>query len=100
MFSSTFDWFMAIVFIILAVIFFMGKGQGILDAFSGKYKPKKMEPEQNLKYQRATGIFLLVLGIDEIFMALFPGQLMGVISIIVSVISLIGIIVYIRKLLG
>lgn len=100
MFTPEFDWTLAAIFGVLAIIFFMGKGQGILDAFSGKYKQKKMNPEQNRKYQFGVGIFLLALGIDEVFMALFPGVAMGIISIIVSIAALIGIIVYVRKLLG
>lgn len=100
MFSPAFDWTLAAIFGVLAVVFFLGHGQGVLDAFSGKYKQKKMSPEQNLKYQRGVGVFLLVLAVSEVFMAAFPGFVMGVISIIIAVVALIGIVVYIRKLLG
>ena len=48
----------------------------------------------------ATGIFLLILGVDEIFMALIPSTTMGLISIFVSIAALVGMIIYIRKMLG
>ena len=99
--ASGLDWFLAILCLVLSVFFFIGKGQAILDAFSGKnYKKKKMNPEQNRKYQTATGIFLLILGVDEIFMALIPSTTMGLISIFVSIAALVGMIIYIRKMLG
>lgn len=99
--ASGLDWFLAILCLVLSVFFFIGKGQAILDAFSGKnYKKKKMNPEQNRKYQTATGIFLLILGVDEIFMALIPSTTMGIISIFVSIAALVGMIIYIRKMLG
>ena len=99
--SPAFDWFLAILCLFLAVIFFIGKGENVLNLFSGKnYRPKKMDPEQNRKYQTATGIFLLILGVDEICMALFPSVAMGLISVCVSAAALIGMVVYIRKMLG
>ena len=44
MFTPEFDLFMAVLLGVLAVVFFMGKGRGILDAFSGKYKDKRRDP--------------------------------------------------------
>ncbi|MCC6094357.1 MAG: DUF3784 domain-containing protein [Eubacterium sp.] len=99
MFTSTFDWFLAGIFFLLAIVFFAGKGQGILDAFSGKYREKKkLSPENQLRYQRAVGVFLIVLSAVEVFMALLENQIMGIISIVVTVVDLIAIITYVRKL--
>ena len=36
MFGGTLDVFLAIIFSLLAVVFFMGKGKGILELFGGK----------------------------------------------------------------
>ena len=41
MFGMGFDLFIAAVCIVLAVVFFMGKGQGILNAFSARGQQKK-----------------------------------------------------------
>jgi len=96
--SSGLDWFLAVLCLVLAALFFLGKGQGILDAFSGRnYSKKKWDEQQKRKFQKATGIFLLVLGVDEVFMALIPTSTMGLISIFVSIGALVGMIIYFRK---
>ena len=99
MFNSTFDWFLAGILFLLAIVFFAGKGQGILDALSGKYRDKrKLSPENRLRYQRAVGVFLIILSAVEVFMALIETPIMGIISIVVTVADMIGIVIYLRRL--
>ncbi|MST81835.1 DUF3784 domain-containing protein [Bilifractor porci] len=97
MFTPEFDLFMAVLLGVLAVVFFMGKGRGILDAFSGKYKDKKRDPVEERKYQTAIGIFLVVLGVAELLMAFIRHPYMGIVSVAISVADLIYIMIYIRK---
>lgn len=101
MFSPMFDAVLAAILGVLAIVFFMGKGEGILNAFSGKYATeKKRTPEQERKYERAAGFFLLALCIGEIFMAIFETSWMGIISIIIAATGLILMMIYTRKILG
>ncbi|MDO4622812.1 MAG: hypothetical protein Q4B22_07645 [Eubacteriales bacterium] len=99
MFSPAFDWTLAIILFALAVVFFMGKGQGILELFGGKTNPaKKLKGEKSKKYQRAVAVFLVALGISEVGMATIHHPIMGMVSIGISVAALVGICVYLKKL--
>ena len=70
MFGQGFDFFIATVCIVLAVVFFLGKGKGILEMFSGARKEKKRTPEQQRKYEFGFGIFCLVMAAGQLLMAL------------------------------
>ena len=69
MFGMGFDLFIAAVCVVLAVIFFLGKGKGILDAFSVREQQKKRPPEEQKKYEFGFGIFCVVLAAGELLMA-------------------------------
>ena len=97
MFSPEFDLFMAVILGGLAVVFFMGKGRGVLDAFSGKFKEKRRDPLEEKKYQMVIGIFLSVLGVTELFMAFIQKPVMGIVCIVVTVADLIFVMSYVRK---
>lgn len=97
MFTPEFDLMMAVILGVLALVFFMGKGRGILDAFAGKYKDKKRDPVDERKYQLAIGIFLLILGVTELFMAFIQQPFMGFVCIAVSVADLVYIMIYVKK---
>ena len=97
MFTPEFDLFMAVLLGVLAVVFFMGKGRGILDAFSGKYKDKRRDPVEERKYQMAVGIFLVVLGVTELLMAFIQHPVMGIVCVVISVADLGYIMIYVRK---
>jgi hypothetical protein len=97
MFTPEFDLFMAVLLGVLAVVFFMGKGRGILDAFSGKYKDKKRDPVEERKYQTAVGVFLVILGVTELLMAFIQQPFMGIVCVVISIADLVFIMMYVRK---
>ena len=103
MFSPTFDWIFAGIMAVLAVIFFLGKGRGILNAFAGRNnseaKKKKRTPEEELRYQRAFAYFLTPLAISEVMMALIGYTYVWVpfMTMAVVVVSMVLLILYLRK---
>ena len=103
MFGSTFDWVFAAILAILAVVFFLGKGGGVLRAFSGKNNDmlvtKKRTPEEEMRYQRAFGWFMLVMAAGEVLMALWGSVYLWVpiVSIIVVIVGIIVLVRYLRK---
>ncbi|MBR2560772.1 MAG: hypothetical protein IKE31_01335 [Eubacterium sp.] len=81
MFSQELDVILAVIFGILMVVFFMGKGEAIIDLFGPKNNPnkKKRTKEEERIYQRYMGFFMLPLFITEIFAILFPVPVMGLV---------------------
>ena len=61
MFSPTFDWVFAAILAVLAVVFFMGKGAGVLRAFSGRDNEMmvKKKTEAGGRTPLSTGIWLV-----------------------------------------
>lgn len=101
MFSPVFDGVLAAIMAVLAVIFFAGKGEGILSAFAGKNAPqrKKRTPEEERRYQRAVAYFLLALTLCEVLMALY-GNTYAIVSFItmaVVIAALIILVIYLKK---
>jgi 4-hydroxybenzoate polyprenyltransferase len=103
MFSPTFDWVFAAILAVLAVVFFMGKGGGVLRAFAGKSNDmlvkRKRTPEEERQYQRAFGWCLLVMAASEVMMALLAPYYLWVpiASIVIIVVDLIALVRYLRK---
>ena len=102
MFTTTYDWIFALICGVLAVVFFLGKGQGVLRAFMSRDqrgKKSKRTPEEENAYQRAIGIFLLVLAACSVLMATLGSKYAWVswIEIAVVVIGLIVIVKYLKK---
>lgn len=101
MFGQEFSTVLAIILGALTVAFFMGKGSGIMDLFQGRNAPprKKRSPEDELKYQRAIGVFCLILTISEVINALvgYAYPFFGIITIIIVVADMVFIVMYIRK---
>ncbi len=102
MFTQTYDWIFALICGVLAVVFFLGKGQGVMRAFTSREqrnKKSKRTPEQELKYQRAIGVFLLVLAACSVLMATLGAVYIWIswIEIAVVVVGLIVIVKYLRK---
>ena len=46
MFGGTLDVFLSIIFTLLAVVFFMGKGKGILELFGGKHEMQRKRSKE------------------------------------------------------
>ena len=103
MFSPTFDWVFAAILAVLAVVFFMGKGAGVLRAFSGRDNDmlvkKKRTPEEELRYQRAFGWCLLIMAASEVMMAILAPYFFWVpiASIVIIVVDLVALVRYLRK---
>ena len=101
MFGQEFSIVLSIILAVLTVVFFLGKGAGVMDMFQGKNAPqrKKKSPEDELRYQRAIGVFCLILTISELLNAFIGYQypFFGIVTIAVVVLDLVFIILYIRK---
>jgi hypothetical protein len=99
MFTRELDMILAAALFILAVVFFMEKGEGVLDAFqaNGNWK-KGLDKEQIRKYQRGCAVFCLALGLVELLMILFPGAVTGFVSVAAAIVAIIGLILYIKKI--
>ncbi len=101
MFGQEFSYFLSAILFVLAIVFFIGKGKRVLELFEGRNAPvqKKRSPEEELKYQRAIGLFCLILAINEILLGtigqMFP--VYNIIAIAIVVIALIFIAVYLKK---
>lgn len=101
MFTTELSVVIAIGCTILAIVFFLGKGAGVINAFNGKNAPvqKKKKPEDERRYQRSFGVFCLILAIAELMNLILPidKSVMGIISIVVVVLDLVFIVVYLKK---
>ena len=89
MFGKDFDIIVTIILVILAVVFFMGKGGPVLRAFGTKGEQNKRTAEEEKAYQRMIGIFLLPLAIGEAICAFVQSPIAGIIMIVISVADLI-----------
>lgn len=89
MFGGTLDVFLSIIFTLLAVVFFMGKGKGILELFGGKHEmQRKRSKEEQREYERLIGIFMVPLAIVEIISLFVHHEIMGLIVAAVAVVDL------------
>jgi uncharacterized membrane protein len=99
--SVEFSIFLAVALGVLSVVFFVGKGNAVIEAFQGKNAPKrkKKSPEDERRYQRAFGVFCLLLMINEILMIFLAplNRMWNIVSIVFIVIIFIGIIIYLKK---
>lgn len=90
MFGGSLDVFLAILFSALAVVFFLGKGKGVLDMFGGKNEmQKKRTKEEQIAYERLIGFFMLPLAIVEIISLFVKSEKMGLVVVIVAVVDLV-----------
>jgi hypothetical protein len=87
--------------LVLAIVFFLGKGAGVISAFDGRNAPqrKKKSPEDERRYQRGFGIFCLILALTELANIMLPvdGFVKGIVCIAAVVADLVFIVVYLRK---
>ena len=90
MMGGTLDIFLAILFSVLAVVFFIGKGKGLLDLFGGKHTTqKKRSKEEQRAYERLIGFFMLPLAIVEVISIFVQHANMGLVVTAVAVVDLI-----------
>ena len=100
MFSDEFSMVIGVICFVLAIVFFMGKGGGVLSAFEGKNAPKKKKKskEEERKYQMAFGIFCLVLALGELLTIILSDSFyVGILIIGIVVADLVWIVLYLRK---
>ncbi len=101
MFSDGFSICIGAICLVLAVVFFMTKGAGVIKAFENKNAPKKKKksPEDEKRYKRAFGIFCLIMALAEFSSVILPldDVVVGIVSIVVVVLDLIFIVIYLRK---
>ncbi|HIV17072.1 MAG TPA: DUF3784 domain-containing protein [Candidatus Alectryocaccobium stercorigallinarum] len=100
MLSDEFSMIIGVICLVLAVVFFLGKGAGVISAFEGKNAPikKKKSPEDERRYQRAFGIFCLVLACGEFLnIVLPPHPAVGIVTIAIVVVDLVFIVIYLKK---
>lgn len=98
MFSTEFDIGLAVIFGVLTVVFFAGKGGPILDLFAGKYQEKKRPKDKQRQYEKAVGFFLLELTILELVTIFTPNKaFMGILSAALTAVGMILLIIYIRN---
>jgi len=99
MFSREFDIALTVIFGVITVAFFIGKGGPILDLFKGSYQAPKRSKAKQAKYERAVGYFMLELTITEAIMAIWHNMaVMGFVSAAATMVGLILLIVYVRRL--
>ena len=90
MFGTTLDIFLSILLSVLAVVFLMGKGKGILELFGGKNQTtKKRSKEEELAYQKMIGYFMIPLAVTEIISIFVQLPIMGLILAAVAIVDLI-----------
>ena len=100
MFSVEFSLVFGTILAILTVLFFLGKGKVVMDPFDGnRNQRKKRNKEEERRFQRAIGIFCLILTINEFLMAAvgytYPAY--NIIGIIIVVADFIFVAVYLKK---
>ena len=95
MFGTTLDIFLSVILSVLAVVFLMGKGKGILELFGGKAQmAKKRSKEEERAYQRAIGIFMIPLAVTEIISCFVQVPVMG---LILAAVAIVDLIIFARK---
>ena len=100
MFGPTFDMIFLVICGILSVVFFLGKGDGVLRAFTSRElrdSKSGRTAEEERKYQFAIGIFLLVLALCSLMMFLVPSQITAIIELVVVIGGMIILFVYLKK---
>ena len=100
MFGPTFDMIFLVICGILSVVFFLGKGDGVLRAFTSRElrdRKSGRTAEEERKYQFAIGIFLLVLALCSLMMFLVPSQITAIIELVVVIGGMIILLVKIKK---
>ena len=98
MLGSQLDIVLAVIFIILAIVFFMGKGKGVLELFGGKYETQhKRTPDEEREYQRMIGFFMLPLAVVETINIFVDYSMMG---LVIAAVAIVDLIIFAKKTKG
>lgn len=106
MIGGAFDWIMAVICFVCAVLLISGHGDGLMKMFGSASSQelsmkveKKRTKEEELRYQRIIGIYCAILGVCEVVLAMFGtvNRMIPIISMIVGVGGLVGIVMYMKR---
>lgn len=106
MFGGAFDWIMAVICVVCAVLLLSGHGDGLMKMFGSTSSQqlsmkveKKRTKEQELRYQRVIGLYCAVLAVCEVVLALFgeKSRIVPLSTIVVAIIGLVLIVWYLRN---
>lgn len=104
--ANTFDWIMAVVCIVCAVLLLSGHGDGLMKMFGSASSQqmsmkveKKRTKEEELQYQRVIGIYCALLAVCEVVLALFgsANRMVPILSIAVGIGGLVAVVAYLRR---
>lgn len=104
--SSTFEWVMAAICIVCAVLLISGNGDGLMKIFGGENDPrrsmtvqKKRSKEEEKRYQKVLGVFCVILAACEIVLALFgsASRAVPIVTIAITILALVGMVQYLRR---
>lgn len=98
MFGMGFDLVLSGILLVLVVVFLMGKGEGILRAFSGS-NYKKRDRETQLRLERSCAVFCAVLMAAELAMAFLQNvwRPVGIVYIVVILADMVIFSFYFKK---
>ena len=82
-----------IIVLVLAIVFFAGKGEGVLYAFDRTREPSNRSEEEERKYQRVIAFFLLGLAGSDLFMTVL-GRINRIFTIVGIGLIILDIVIY------
>ncbi|MCQ2509538.1 MAG: DUF3784 domain-containing protein [Lachnospiraceae bacterium] len=98
MFGGAFDWIMAVICVVCAVLLLSGHGDGLMKMFGSTSNQqlsmkveKKRTKEQELRYQRAIGFYCAVLAVCEVVLALF-GEKTRIVPLSTMAVAIAGLV--------
>lgn len=105
MFGGAFDWIMALICAVCAVLLLSGHGDGLMKMFGSTSSQQSMKverkktKEEELRYQRMIGLYCLVLTVCEVVLALFGevNRMIPLATILVAIAGLVAIVMYMKR---
>lgn len=105
MFGGAFDWIMALICAVCAVLLLSGHGDGLMKMFGSTSSQQSMKverkktKEEELRYQRVIGIYCLILTACEVVLALYGDmhRAVPIVTILVAIVGLVGIVMYMKR---
>lgn len=103
---GSFDWIMAAICAVCAVLLLSGHGDGLMKMFGSTPNPqqsmkveKKRTKEEELRYQRVIGAYCAVLAVCEVVLAAFGdvNRIIPIVTIVIGIAGLVLITLYMKK---
>lgn len=94
------DWVIVALLVLAIIMFAIGKGDVLMDLFSGNHSSKDEKPYDRKKMDRASLLLCIALLVVEVLQAFIaPGsQLIALICLIVAVAAFVIYIAYMQKI--